>query len=174
MIKNNADRRTGDCGELIMGQLLKAPQLTALAFVCLLLAAGTSFAQSAAPDTAMDSLPKLSDRAGGGSIRCPDGSTRPFSGASPSDLTVSMLCDVPANVAAAREAQANTAVEAKNADAQQQAALAGQSGVTAGLKATAKTGRLDYLLAQPWIWFVGIVLAIFALGAVVGTIRKRL
>ena len=70
-----------------------------------------------------------------------------------------MACDVPADVAAARAAQADAAVEAKNTDAEQRAALAGQSGVVAGLEATAKTGRPDFLLAQPWVWLVGAMLA---------------
>ena len=32
---------------------------------------------------------------------------------------------------------------------------------------------LDFLLAQPWVWFVGAMLAIFGLGAFFGVFRKR-
>lgn len=156
-----------------MVRLLTPPGAAALALVCLLFGAGASSAQPTAPDATTHSLPRLSDRATGGSVRCPDGSTRPFSGEAASDLAISMLCDVPAEVAAARETQANAAVDAKNTAAEQQAALAGQSGVAAGLKATAKTGRPDYLLAQPWVWFLGVVLAILGLGAIFGGFRKR-
>lgn len=171
MIKSNTDRRRGGCGKRIMGRLLTPVGLATLA--CLTVGAGASTAQPAASDAAMHSLPGLSDRATSGSIRCPDGSTRPFSGEAPNDLIVSMACDVPADVAAARAAQADAAVEAKNTDTEQRAALAGQSGVVAGLEATAKTGRPDFLLAQPWVWLVGAMLAIFGLGAFFGVFRKR-
>jgi hypothetical protein len=57
--------------------------------------------------------------------------------------------------------------------AEQQASLAGRSGAVAGLKATVETGRPDFLLAQPWVWLVGVVLAIFGLGALFGVFRKR-
>ena len=154
-----------------MGRLLTPAGVAALA--CLMFSAGELSAQTAAPDTAMNNLPRLSDRAAGDSVRCPDGSTRPFSGEAPNDLTITMLCDVPADVAAARAAQADAAVAAKNTQAEQRAALAGQAGVVAGLEATAKTGRPDFLLAQPWVWFVGVVLAILGLGAIFGVFRKR-
>lgn len=156
-----------------MGRFLTPTGAAGLALAYLLCGAGPAFAQPAAPDGGMGNLPVLSDRAAGGSVRCPDGSTRPFSGEAPNDLTIAMLCDVPADVAAARAAQAKAAVDAKNAEAEQQAALAGQSGVEAGLKATAKTGRPDYLLAQPWVWVVGVVLALLGLGAILGGFRKR-
>lgn len=156
-----------------MGRVRTQTRAAGLALAYLLCGAGSALAQTAAPDGGMGNLPGLSDRAAGGSVRCPDGSTRPFSGEAPNDLTIAMLCDVPADVAAARAAQANAAVDAKNAEAEQQAALAGQSGVAAGLKATAKTGRPDYLLAQPWVWFVGVVLALLGLGAIFGGFRKR-
>ena len=155
-----------------MGRVLTSTRAAGLALAYLLCGAGSALAQ-AAPDAGMGDLPVLSDRAAGGSVRCPDGSTRPFSGEAPNDLTIAMLCDVPADVAAARAAQANAAVDAKNAEAEQQAALAGQSGVAAGLKATAKTGSPDYVLAQPWVWFVGVVLALLGLGAIFGGFRKR-
>ena len=171
MNNDNIDRRKGDFGERIMGRFLTPAGVATLA--CLLCGAGPAMAQPAAPDTSMENLPGLSDRAASGSVQCPDGSTRPFWGEAPSDLTIAMLCDVAADVAAARAAQADAAVEAKNTEAEQRAALAGQSGVAAGLEATAKTGRPDFLLAQPWVWFVGAVLAIFGLGAFFGMFRKR-
>ena len=142
-----------------MGRFLKPTGAAGLALAYLLCGAGSALAQ-AAPDAGMGDLPVLSDRAAGGSVRCPDGSTRPFSGEAPNDLTIAMLCDVPADVAAARAAQANAAVDAKNAEAEQQAALA-------------KTGSPDYVLAQPWVWFVGVVLALLGLGAIFGGFRKR-
>ncbi len=94
-----------------MGRLLTPAAVATL--TCLTLAASATTAQPAAPDTAMESLPRLSDRGAGDSVRCPDGSTRPFSGEAPNDLTIAMLCDVPADVAAARAAQADAAVDAK-------------------------------------------------------------
>lgn len=150
-----------------MGRLLTPAGVATLA--CFMLTAGAATAQPAAPDTSLESLPGLSDRAAGGGIRCPDGSTRPYSGGAPSDLIISTACAVPADVAAARAAQADAAVAAKNTDV----ALAGRSGVVAGLEATAKTGRPDFLLAQPWIWLVGAVLAFLGLRAILGAIRRR-
>ena len=133
--------------------------------------AGVAAAQPA-PQTSMDDLPTLSNRVDGGSVRCPDGSTRTYTGEAPNDLATSMLCDVPADVAEARRAQAQSAVDAKTAEAEQRAALSGQSGVAAGLEATAKTGRLDYFLGQTWVWIVGVVLAILGLSAVFGRFRR--
>ena len=82
-----------------MGRFLKPTGAAGLALAYLLCGAGSALAQ-AAPDAGMGNLPVLSDRAAGGSVRCPDGSTRPFSGEAPNDLTIAMLCDVPADVAA--------------------------------------------------------------------------
>lgn len=152
--------------------ILNLRQVVGLGVFALFCAASGASAQSAAPDAGLQNFKGLSAGTESGTLRCPDGSTRPFSGENPSDLIISAACAVPADVAAAQDAQANAAVEAKNTGAEQEAALAGQSGVVAGVEATVKTGRLDYLLAQPWVWFAGVILALAGVGALIGTRPK--
>lgn len=93
-----------------------------------------------------------------GELSCPDGTTRPWSGGQPSELVVNMACNEPAGVAAERHRQATIAVETKDKEARLQAALRGDEGVAAGLKASWEAGSLDYLLSFRLTWFIGIVL----------------
>lgn len=155
-----------------MGKVSTSNPVVGIGALILLCMAGGASAQYTAPDPGTQNLQGLSARAESGALRCPDGSTRPFSGENPSDLIVSMACSEPADVAAARRAQAQAAVEAKNTRAEQDAALAGQSGVVAGLEATVETGRPDFFLRQTWVWIVGILLALIGVGAVIGRSRK--
>lgn len=107
----------------------------ALWFASLLAAVGPATAQTPpAPDTSMENLPSLMNQGKGGTYRCPDGTTRIYEGATPNDLFKRLKCSCPAN-SANGTSPAEQAMAAKNA----QAALAGQSGVRAGLEATVET-----------------------------------
>lgn len=131
--------------------------------MAILVAAGSAFPPAlAGADETMEDLPTLSDQGAGGTFLCPDGSTRTYQGDPPNDLFKSMKCSGPPEGAGGAEA----AVQAKDAAAEQQAALQGQSGVKAGLEATSKTGRPDYLLRFPWVWAAGLVAAFAVAGAV--------
>jgi len=134
------------------------------AMVMRLACRGAGPAASAAADASMENLPSLRDRGAGGTFRCPDGSTRTYAGDPPSDLAGGMLCSGPADGEGQTPAQ--QAMDAKNAAAEREAALSGQSGVKAGLEATATSGRPDYLLRFPWVWMAGVVLVLAAVGAV--------
>lgn len=117
----------------------------------------------------MENLPSLRDQGQGGTFRCPDGTTQTYAGAPPNDLYKSMKCSAPPTDAK-NPSPAQQAMDAKNAYAEQQAALNGQSGVRSGLEATVKTGSPNYVLRFRWVWIVGLVAAF----AVVGAILSRL
>jgi hypothetical protein len=84
-----------------------------------------------------------------GRVRCEDGTTRPMSGTSASDLAVRMICLTPGDPERDREIQA--AVDRKNHDADQRAALSGQKGVWEGLKASWEAGSFEYVLHFPLV-----------------------
>lgn len=111
----------------------------------------------------MNNLPSLRDQGAGGTFRCPDGSTWTYTGGPPSDLFITMKCSGPPE-SANGPSPAQQAMAAKNAAAEQRAALSGQSGVKAGLEATARSGSPDYLLRSRWVWMAGVVLAFAAVG----------
>lgn len=115
------------------------------------------------PPVAVDDLPSLRHPLSNGNLRCPDGSTRPWEGAPPSDLTVKMACDVPADVAAENNRRVQGAWDEKNAEGKLRAALRGEAGVWAGLKASWDARSLDYLLSFRATWFIGIALLLFGL-----------
>lgn len=135
--------------------------VVALWFASLLASAGPATAQTpVAPGTSMENLPSLMDQGKGGTYRCPDGTTRTYKGSTPNDLIKSAMCSGPVN-SANGPSPGEKAMAAKN----DKLALEGRSGVRAGLEATVKTGRPDYLLRSPLVWVVGGV-AVFAAIAV--------
>jgi hypothetical protein len=137
-------------------------------FASLLAATTPASAQAqAAPDTSMENPPSLMNQGKGGTFPCPDGTTRTYEGATPSDLLKSLKCSSPAK-SANGPSPAEQAMAAKN----DKLALEGRSGVRAGLEATVKTGRPDYLLQSPWAWVVGGVAALAAIAAI-GAARRR-
>ncbi len=155
-----------------MTRLIAAPRLFhpaqrakvfvgALWYASLLAAAVPATAQAqAAPGTSMENLPSLMNQGKGGTYRCPDGTTRTYEGATPNDLIKSSECSGPPKGANGLS-PGQQAMAAKN----DKLALEGRSGVRAGLEATVKTGRPDYLLRSPLVWVVGGV-AVFAAIAV--------
>ena len=131
----------------------------ALWFASLLGAATPATAQTpAAPGSSMENLPSLMDQGKGGSYRCPDGTTRTYKGGEPSDLVKSAMCSGPAKSANGLS-PGEQAMGAKN----DKLALEGRSGVRAGLEATVKTGRPDFLLQSPLAWVIGGVAVLAAI-----------
>lgn len=134
-----------------------------------ILAGIPAIAQPAGGDP-MATLPGLREQSSKGTLRCPDGSTRSYAGTAPSDLVISMKCAVPAEKAEERTHQAERAVAAKNAAAEQQAAAHGGSGVIAWLIATVTTGTLNDALG----WRISWVLGLLAVAASIGAILRYL
>jgi hypothetical protein len=117
-----------------------------------------------------DPMASLQAAALPGTLRCPDGSTRPWQGEAPGQLEVAMACSVSAETAAANREKAKAAWDRKNEAARLEAALHGDAGVMAGLQATWATGRPDYLLRQDPLWFVGIAVLLLGL---ISMLRRR-
>jgi hypothetical protein len=140
-----------------------------IVFVAIALAAASAPAMAQQPADSMANLSGLLEQSEAGKLRCPDGSTRPWKGEPTSNtLVINMACAVPAEEVERREEAAAKAVAAKNAAAEQRAALRGDAGVLAGLEATVATGSLDYLLSFRIVWFALVVGGIWLVGAIIG------
>ena len=115
-----------------------------------------------------DDLSSLRRPLSGGTLRCPDGSTRPWEGEQANDLMMKLTCAVPAEVATENHRRVQIVLDEKNREAQLQAALRGEAGVWEGLKATWEKRSPDYLLSVRPVWFIGIALLLFALIRIFG------
>lgn len=150
---------------------LRRVQSTMFAAIALAMAEMPAVAQQ--PVDTMEGLPGLLEQSEAGKLRCPDGSKRPWKGEQTTNqLVINMACAVPAEEAARRAEVAAKAVEAKNAEAEQRAALRGDAGVVAALKASAATGSLEYLLSFRIVWFILVVGGIGLIGAIIGRLIR--
>ncbi len=139
---------------------LGVPEPIVMHMACRTREAGTA---AVPPPVAVVDLPSLRHQLSDGTLRCPDGSTRPWDGEPANDLVVKMTCAVPADVAAENHRRAQIALDKKNAEGKLRAALRGEAGVWAGLKASWDARSLDYLLSFRATWFIGGVLLLVGL-----------
>lgn len=121
----------------------------------------------------MAGLPGLLEQSETGTLRCPDGTTRPWKQEQPaSALVINMACSVSAEETARRAEAAAKAMAAKNAEAEQRAALRGEAGVVAGLEATVATGSLEYLLSFRFVWFALAVGGLWLVAAIMSRLLR--
>lgn len=147
-------------------------RVQAIMFAATALAVATP-AMAQQPVDNMANLPGLLERSEAGKLRCPDGSTRPWKGEQPTNaLVINMACAVPAEEAERRAEAAAKAMAAHHAEAEQRAALRGDAGVVAGLKATVATGSLDYLLSFRIVWFAIVAGGIWLVAAIIGRLFR--
>lgn len=148
-------------------------QVQSTMFTAIALAVAAMPAVAQQPADTMGGLTGLLEQSEAGKLRCPDGSTRPWKGEpTKNTLVINMACAVPAEEAERRAEAAAKAVAAKNLEAEQRAALRGDAGVVAALKASIATGSLDYLLSFRIVWFVLVVGGIGLIGAILGRLIR--
>ncbi len=145
---------------------LGVPDTLVMHLACQTNAAGAS--TTAAEPRKTDDFSSLQGTFPDGTLRCPDGSTRPWNGEPANDLVVKMTCAVPAEVAAEKHRRAQIALDEKREDDRMRAALRGEAGVWEGLKASWNARSLDYLLSFRAAWLIGIVLLLLGLARVFG------
>lgn len=155
--------------EMAMG--LRQIQSVLLAAVALGSAASPASAQQPVDNQA--GLPGVLEQSEPGTLRCPDGSTRPWKGEQPaSALVINMACAVPPEEAERRTEAVAKATAEHNAEAEQRAALRGDAGFVAGAKASVETGSLDYLLSFRIVWLAIVVGGIWLIGTIIGRVFR--
>ncbi len=150
---------------------LRQIQAVLLAAVALGSAASPALAQQ--PVDKQAGLPGVLEQSEPGTLRCPDGSVRPWKGEQPaSALVINMACAVSPEEAERRTEAVAKATAERNAEAEQRAALRGDAGVVVGAQASVETGSLAYLLSFRIVWLAIVVGGIWLLATIIGRVFR--